>query len=66
MAKRGIKNEQVYRGRWKGQTDTHVPNKKTRKNHEEIEWNSPQLCEECFCKPCECKNEELLKVWGPI
>lgn len=44
----------VYHGRHKGSTETHIPNDKTREAHDSIEWDSPQLCEVCWEKPCGC------------
>jgi len=48
MAKKGIKNDQVYRGRWKGKTDTHVPNALFRQRAEEMGLGGHEVrCEKC-------------------
>lgn len=56
--KRGIWNDQVSRGRNKGSTETRMPNNKTREVYDSMKWNSPQLCEVCWCKPCRCKENK--------
>lgn len=58
MAKKGIYNEQPFRGRFKGNTEGRVTNKKVQANWDEVEWNTPQLCEVCMCRPCECPTEK--------
>lgn len=48
MAKKGIKNDQVYRGRFKGSTRTHVPNNKFREEAERIGLGGYSVeCSEC-------------------
>ena len=62
-----IKNHaRVYHGRHKGETDTHVPNEKVRTNWEEVQWNSKQLCERCWRKPCECEEDEENIFGSPV
>lgn len=51
---KGIRNDQTYRGRFKGSTETHIPNEATRDRHDEMKWDSPQFCEVCFKRPCQC------------
>lgn len=52
------KHARVYHGRHKGSTEVHIPNKKVRTNYDEIEWESPQLCEVCWNKPCKCREKD--------
>lgn len=49
MVKRGIYNENTFRGRFKGNTDGRVTNPTIQKNWDEVAWGSDNYwwCKEC-------------------
>ena len=69
MAKRGIWNDQTYRGRWKGNTEQRIPNDKFRERAEEMGLGGHEVqCEKCgkiyrgtkmevFIWTCDCEED---------
>jgi len=50
MAQRATKKRnRVYEGRFKGSTDTHIPNDLMRERYDQMEWDSmiPITCPDC-------------------
>jgi ribosomal protein L37AE/L43A len=64
MALRGTKRKnRVYEGRFKGSTETHIPNDVMRENYDQMEWGSmePVTCDKCGLVSRVHRLE--LKIW---
>ena len=59
-----VMGNRVYEGRFKGSTDTHLPNKESKEGHEGTKWDSHErvVCPECDRVSYVHKLE--LKIWS--